>query len=160
MNIKQWWIAINLLEQAYKAKKITGLPASIVASQAILETGWLRYIPKDYQTGETSNNLFGIKSFSEDIPYIQCFTHEYYDGKYISVLAKFRKYKNYKDSFVDYGNLILGAKRYKKAVANRNDPVAYINEIWKAGYATSPDYPKKILQIATQCKFKPKETLT
>ena len=157
MNIKQWWIARKLIKEAYKAKAITGLPASIVASQAILETGWLRYIPKDYQTGETSNNLFGIKSFSENIPYIECYTHEYYDGKYVSVLAKFRKYKSYEDSFIDYGNLILKAKRYKRAVANRNNPKAYIYEIWKAGYATSPDYPAKILRVAECCKFIPKE---
>ena len=158
MNLKQWWIAKNLLNQAYKAKKITGLPASIIASQAILETGWLQYIPKDYETGETSNNLFGIKAFNEDIPYIRCFTHEFFNGKYISVLAKFRKYKNYEESFVDYGKLILQADRYKKAVANKNNPKAYIYELWKAGYATSPDYPEKILRVAECCKFIPKES--
>ena len=109
MNLKQWWIAKSLLKQAYKAKKVTGLPASIVASQAILETGWLRYIPKDYKTGETSNNLFGIKSFSEHIPYIECWTHEFENGRYVSVLAKFRKYKNYEESFiaVSYTHLTL-----------------------------------------------------
>ena len=157
MNIKQWWIAKNLIKQAYEAKKITGLPASIVASQAILETGWLKYIPQDYQTGETSNNLFGIKSFSENIPYVECWTHEFYDGKYVSVLAKFRKYKNYKESFIDYGNLILKANRYKKAVANKDHPITYIYEIWKAGYATSPDYPQKILRVAECCGFIPRE---
>ena len=156
MNIKQWLIARSLINQAYEAKKVTGLPASIIASQAILETGWLSYIPKDYQTGENSNNLFGIKSFSEDIPYIECYTHEYYYGKYVSVLAKFRKYKSYKESFIDYGNLILKANRYKKAVANKDHPITYIYELWKAGYATSPDYPEKILQIARQCNFIPK----
>jgi len=163
MNIKQWWIARKLIKEAYKAKKITGLPASIVASQAILETGWLRYIPKDYITGETSNNLFGIKFFNDHttpyihIPYVECYTHEYYNGKYVSVLAKFRKYKSYEESFIDYGNLILKAKRYKEAVANKGDARAYIYELWKAGYATSPDYPQKILRVAECCKFIPKE---
>ena len=117
----------------------------------------VKIFPKDYQTGETSNNLFGIKSFSEDIPYIECWTHEYRNGKYVPELAKFRKYKNYEESFIDYGNLILNAERYKEAVANKDDPRAYIYAIWKAGYATSPDYPEKILRVAECCKFIPKE---
>lgn len=153
MNIKQWWIARKLIKEAYKAKKITGLPASIVASQAILETGWLRYIPKDYITGETSNNLFGIKSFSENIPYVRCWTHEYRNGKYVRELAKFRKYKSYEKSFIDYGNLILRAERYRKAVANRNNAEKYVEELFEAGYATDPNYISKILNIARQCKY-------
>ena len=157
MNIQQWLIAKNLLNQAYEAKVTTGLPGSILAAQCILETGWLKYIPKDYKTGETSNNLFGIKSFNDIIPYVECVTHEYLDGKYILVIAKFRKYKSYKDSFIDYGNLILKADRYKKAVANKNNARAYILELWKAGYATDPNYPKKVLQIAEQCGFLPEE---
>ena len=157
MNISQWLIAKNLLSQAYKAKATTGLPGSILAAQCILETGWLKSIPKDYKTGETSNNLFGIKSFNDIIPYVECVTHEYYKGEYISIIAKFRKYRTYKDSFIDYGNLILKADRYKKAVANKNNARAYILELWKAGYATDPAYPKKVLQIAEQCGFLPKE---
>ena len=157
MNISQWLIAKNLLKQAYEAKITTGLPGSILAAQCILETGWLKYIPKDYKTGETSNNLFGIKSFNDIIPYVECCTHEYLDGKYILVIAKFRKYKSYKDSFIDYGNLILRTDRYKKAVANKNNARAYILELWKAGYATDPNYPYKVLAIAEQCGYIPKE---
>jgi type VI secretion system secreted protein VgrG len=156
MNFRQWWIAKILITSAYKAKKITGLPASIVAAQAILETGWLKSIPKDFNTNEISNNLFGIKA-KKTIPYVFCYTHEYYDGVRIKTLARFRKYKNYEESFVDYGNLILNNIRYKKAVAIKDNPREYIKEIWRAGYATDPLYVSKVIQIAEMCGFIPKE---
>jgi len=155
MNIRQWYISKVLIKAAYKAKKITGLPASIVASQAVLETGWLLSIPKDMGNGETSNNLFGIKASRQ--PYVECMTHEYIRGVKVGVLAKFKKYKNYEESFIAYGKLILENPRYKKAVAVRDDPREYIKEIWKAGYATDPNYPQKVIGIAEQCGFIPKK---
>jgi flagellar protein FlgJ len=154
MNFRQWWIAKILITSAYRAKKVTGLPASIVASQAILETGWLKYIPEDVITHETSNNLFGIKANRP--PYVLCKTHEYIKGVKVECLAKFKKYKNYEESFVAYGNLILNNSRYKKAVAVKDDPRKYIKEIWKAGYATDPLYVSKVIQIAENCGFIPK----
>ena len=156
MNLKQWWISRNLIKQAYKAKEITGLPASIVSSQAILETGWLKSVPKDINTGENSYNLFGIKA-RESQPHIKCITHEYYDGVKVKTLARFRRYKNYEESFIDYSNLILENPRYKKAVEAKGDPREYIREIVKAGYATDPDYVSKVIQIAESCGYIPKE---
>ena len=156
MNIRQWWISRNLLSQAYKAKAITGLPASILASQCVLETGWLKFVPKDYNTGENSHNLFGIKAKVSQ-PHVFCLTHEYYDGVKVKTMARFRKYKNYEESFIDYGNLILGNPRYKKAVEVKGDPRKYIEELVKAGYCTDPDYVSKILAIAENCGFIPKE---
>ena len=155
MNISQWWFSKKIIKQAYEAKKITNLPASILASQCILETGWGKHIPIDINTGDFSYNLFGIKSRKK--PYVLSYSPEFEGGKWVVRLSKFRKYSNYAESFIDYGNLILGNERYMKAVANRNNARAYIWELWRAGYATDPDYPKKVLRIAEQCKFIPKE---
>ena len=154
MNIRQWYISKVLIKAAYRAKKITGLPASIVASQAILETGWLKFIPKDIDTGEISYNLFGIKAHTH--PYIECMTHEDIRGVKVGVLAKFKKYRNYEESFIAYGKLILESPRYKKAVAVKDDPREYIKEIWKAGYASDPNYVSKVIQIAEMCGYIPK----
>ena len=131
------------------------MPGSILASQCILETGWGKSIPIDINTKDFSYNLFGIKA--KALPYVQSYSPEFESGRCVVRLSKFRKYNNYAESFVDYGNLILGADRYKCAVANKNNARAYIWELWKAGYATDPDYPKKVLQIAEQCGFIPKE---
>lgn len=141
-----------VIEEAYKAKKITGLPASIVASQAILETGWGKYVPKDIDTGKYSYNLFGIKGLGTN-GFVRCWTTEYENGQIVKITDRFRAYRNYEESFIDYGKLILGNPRYQKAVAVKNDPRKYIEEIWKAGYCTDPDYPRKVIQIAEQCGY-------
>jgi len=152
MNDIQKKFAEELLAQAYIAKKKTGLPASILAAQCILETGWGRYIPIDIHTKKFSYNLFGIKGKGTNGS-VDIWTHEYVNNKKIKIIAQFRAYHNYSESFIDYGNLILGTKRYKNAVINKDDPEKYIREIWKAGYATDPKYPEKILKIAKNCKF-------
>ena len=152
MNDKQRKFADEILAQAYKAKEKTGLPASILAAQCILETGWGRSIPTDIHTGKLSYNLFGIKGVGP-AGSVDIYTHEYINGTKVKIIAKFRAYNNQSESFIDYGNLILGAKRYKKAVINKKDPAKYIREIWKAGYATDPKYPEKVLKIAVGCNF-------
>jgi len=149
MNDKQRLFAINMLAEAYIAKAKTGLPASILASQCILETGWGKRIPIDKHTGKFSYNLFGIKGKGTNGS-VEIWTHEYINGKKVGVIADFRAYNNYAESFIDYGNLILGKKRYKDAVINKNDPEKYIRAVWKAGYATDPKYPGKVLAIAEQ----------
>lgn len=152
MNDKQKQFAKKILAQAYIAKKKTGLPASIVASMAILETGWGKHVPVCRKTGKYSFNLFGIKGKGTNGS-VEIITHEYIAGEKVKVIGEFRAYNDYSESFVDYGNLILGAKRYKDAVINKDDPEKYIRAVYKAGYATDPLYPDKILRIARQCKF-------
>ena len=149
---QQRYFALSVLKFAYEAKKVTGLPASIITAQCILESGWGKYCPTDWRTGERSNNFFGIKSDGTQ-PYVRSWTYEWEDGKYYKVLVKFRKYNTFLESLIDYGNLILGNKRYAEAVKVKHDPVAYIWAIWKAGYATSPTYPIKVLMIARQLKL-------
>lgn len=73
------------------------------------------------------------------------------------MLAIFRKYKTFVESFIDYGDFILNNPRYKKAVKFKNNPRKYIYELWKAGYATDPHYVRKVLDIAEQCEFISKE---
>jgi len=149
MSNKQRKFAIEILAEAYRAKAITKLPASILASQCILETAWGKRIPTDIHTGKFSYNLFGMKGEGSNGS-VEIYTHEYIKGERVKIKAKFRAYNNYKESFIDYGNLILGTKRYKRAVINKDDPRKYIEEIWKAGYATDPKYPGKVLAIAEQ----------
>lgn len=152
MTKTQWDFAQNILRFAYKAKKVTGLPASITTAIIILETGWGKYIPTDMYTGKFSYNLFGIKGIGNN-GFVEIYTHEYVNGERIRIKAKFRAYNSYAESFIDYSNLILGAKRYREAVLNKDDPVKYIECIWKAGYATDINYASRVLEIARQCKF-------
>ena len=121
-----------------------------------MESGWGKHTPDDWKTGEGSNNFFGIKSDGTH-PYVSSWTYEWVNGKYKRQLAKFRKYKNFTESLIDYGNFIYENPRYWRAIAWRLDARRYILEIWLAGYATSPNYVWKVLNIAEQCKFIKKE---
>ena len=154
-TVEQREFAKLVIEKAYIAKKITGLPASIVASQCIIETGYGLHTPKDYKTGEESNNYFGIKSWGVH-PYVESWTYEWVNGEYIRVLAKFRKYKSMEESFIDYGRFIYANPRYSKAITWRLDARRYILEMWIAGYATSPHYVKNVLRVAEQYLYIPK----
>jgi len=153
-TLQQREFAQLVLEMSYEAKKTTGLPASIVAAQCVLESGYGKHTPKDYKTGEESNNFFGIKAYQNQ-PYVLSFTWEYDNSAncYYRIVEKFRKYDSLLESLIDYGNFIYENPRYRQAIANRFNPVKYILEIKKAGYATCPDYAEKVLRIAEQCNF-------
>ena len=144
MNIEQKQFAQTVLQYAYEAKKVTGLPASIVAAQLILESGWGEHT--------VGNNYFGIKSDGSQ-PYVVARTYEWEGGKYVEKYCKFRKYDSLLESLIDYGNFIYENPRYWKAILNRTNPVRYAEEIHRAGYATSPTYSEKILNIAEMCGF-------
>ena len=135
---------------AIEVQTIYGLPAAAVLAQAALETGWGQYIAKDIITGKSSNNFFNIKARSNWTgEFITKDTRECINGVWSTVSAKFRAYPSPRESFLDYGYFILHGSngRYDDAVANVNDPEKYVEEMWKAGYATDPKYVQKILSI-------------
>jgi lysozyme len=111
---------------------------SLTIAQAILETGW----------GKSSlgNNLFGIKADSTWTGKRQlATTTEYVNGNKITIQAWFRDYDTIYESLVDRYKFLQG-KLYTKVVGEANYKVA-CNEIWKAGYATDPQYPTKLIQL-------------
>jgi len=148
-NVKKF--CDDFFESALNAETETEIPAIAMLGQVALETGWGRHILKVSMNGEriSSKNLFNIKAFrSWKGKKGTARIWEIVNGKKIWVDGEpFRVYDTYEDSFVDYGNLILKNKRYRYAVENRHDPDIYINEVHKAGYATDPEYTKKIVSI-------------
>lgn len=74
-------------------------------------------------------------------------TTEYYDGKTASKIVDFfRAYDSIEDSVEDYYDMLCTASRYKHAL-NRLTPLACIQGIQKAPYATAPDYVSTIMSI-------------
>jgi flagellar protein FlgJ len=59
----------------------------------------------------------------------------------------FRAYESVGASVEDYARLIHGSPRYQQALAVGADPCAYAAALGAAGYATDPDYAKKIIEI-------------
>ncbi len=128
----------TLYPAALEVEKKYGLPALAVVAQSALETGWGKHAP--------GNMYFGIKAGSSWTGQKQLlWTHEYVNGVKVRVQAWFRKYNSALESLSDYAKLIRNNKRYAEALKYPNDPVKYITEIRKAGYATDPNYVSKIV---------------
>lgn len=113
-------------------------PPVILLVQAALETGWGKHI--------VSNNLFGIK----DVPWlpgsVEATTTEY-DGEWVIETHTFETFTSPLQSMLAYVVKISQDERYKAAWVHRHDPILYFQEIHKAGYATDPDYAKKLASI-------------
>ncbi len=138
-----------LWPQAQQAAQQLGIQPEYLLAQAALETGWGKSVI------DNSHNLFGIKadaSWKGDR--VSAVTTEIHDGKSFNVTAEFRAYPNYEASFDDYVQFIKTHPRYQPAIAVAADPQAYYQQLQTAGYATDPDYARKVVSIAQQDRLK------
>ena len=128
---------IGMLAGAAQAcQKRTGIPASITLAQAALESGWGARAP--------GNNLFGIKADkSWTGPTVDVPTHEVIRGERIAVTDKFRKYASFAESMADHAQFLLKNPRYAPCFKETSG-MGWATALQKAGYATDPDYAKKL----------------
>ncbi len=131
---------------ARESMKLTGVPASVTLAQAALETGWGKSSIGD------AKNLFGMKGTGPAGTTL-VWTTEYVNGKYIRIQDKFRKYHSWRESIDDHARLLSQGSRYKKCMANRNNPDQFARELQKAGYATDPQYASKLISIMKANNF-------
>lgn len=117
------------------------IPAIFMIGQAGHETGWGKSEIK-YADGTPSYNLFGIKATGGwSGKTVDITTTEHLKGKNVKLVAKFRAYNSYEESFTDYAKLISNSPRYSAAKQAAEN---FAIEIQKAGYATDPQYAKKL----------------
>jgi LysM repeat protein len=119
-----------------------GIPASIIMAQGLLESG-----SGNSTLAVKANNHFGIKCHSSWTgPRI------YHDDD-----AKgecFRKYRNPDKSYQDHSEFLRGARRYAFLFdLNPLDYTGWAIGLSRAGYATDPDYPKKLIRIIQENKL-------
>ena len=134
----------HLSATAERVAQDSGIPASFMLGQAGHETGWGKSEIKNAD-GSSSFNLFGIKASKGWTGKVaEVTTTEYIDGTPRKVVAKFRAYDSYEDSFRDYARLINNSPRYEKARAQTDSATAYAAALQKAGYATDPQYARKL----------------
>lgn len=122
--------------------------ARAILAQAALETGWGRHVPSD-PSGRSSFNLFGIKAdsrWSGDA--VAKPTIEFDNGVARQERARFRAYDSIADSVRDYVDFLRGNPRYSGVAATDGTPKAFGQSLADAGYATDPDYAKKIDRVA------------
>ncbi|MEO5696408.1 MAG: flagellar assembly peptidoglycan hydrolase FlgJ [Burkholderiaceae bacterium] len=139
--------ALMHAESARAAAEQSGIPASFMVAQAAHESGWGRHEIRNAD-GSSSHNLFGIKAGAGWTgPVAQITTTEVIDGEPRKVIAKFRAYASYDESFRDYASLMTNNPRYAKVVAAGNNAQAFAQGLQRAGYATDPDYADKLTRV-------------
>lgn len=141
--------ASTMLPMAERAAERLGIDPHWLVAQAALETGWGKSIISGPQG--SSHNLFGIKAhggWQGDSASVM--THEYRNGIKGAERASFRSYASYEQSFNDYVDFLQNNGRYRKALQTTADPAAFFRELQAAGYATDPQYARKVNQIARQ----------
>jgi len=142
---------------AREAEAATGIPAAFMAAQAAHETGWGRKEIR-HADGTPAFNLFGVKAGPGwRGPVAEVTTTEFVDGKAQKMVAKFRAYGSYTESFADYARLMRNSPRYQGVVAEVSGLAAadrgaeaasgFAQGLQRAGYATDPDYAQKLGRV-------------
>ena len=139
----------KLLPQAQEAGQELGVDPRHLIAQAALETNWGQAMPRD-ASGRSSNNLFGVKAGSAvgAVSPVSARTTEYENGAAVSEVGQFRSYDSATASFQDYVALLRGSSRYAAALNTGSDTRAFATALQQGGYATDPNYARKIAAIA------------
>lgn len=139
---------VNLLRpHAEQAGKALNVNPDVLIAQVALETGWGQHVIHN-QRGENSHNLFNIKANTAwSGKRVNVNTLEYRHGVAAYERADFRRYDNYAESFADYVDFIKNNPRYEKALEVGKDSASYAAALQRAGYATDPQYARKIQSL-------------
>jgi len=127
---------------AVSEMKRTGIPASITLAQGLLESG-----SGNSMLAKQANNHFGIKChtswkgpkiYKDDDKKHECF----------------RKYKTVKESYDDHSNFLIKYSRYNFLFELKTtDYKKWAKGLKKAGYATNPKYPQKLIKLIEDYKL-------
>lgn len=140
----------TMLPMAERAAKRIGVDPRYLVAQAALETGWGKKMIAQ-RDGSSSHNLFGIKSGSSwKGDSARATTTEFEKGKEVKEVASFRAYNSFEQSFQDYVSFLQNNDRYQDALDSAARPDQFMKELQRAGYATDPQYARKVNQIARQ----------
>ncbi len=134
--------------QARSVAAANNLYASVMIAQAILESSW----GNSALSVSPNHNLFGIKG-SYNGQYVEMRTQEVYNGKWVTVTAKFRKYPSHTESLQDNAyvlkNTSFQSGIYFYSGAWKSNTNSYRDATaWLTGrYATDPGYAGKLNTI-------------
>ncbi|MDL2261955.1 glucosaminidase domain-containing protein [Bacteroidales bacterium OttesenSCG-928-I21] len=127
---------------AIKEMNRSGVPASITLAQGLLESG-----SGNSYLATSGNNHFGIKCgsewsgekiFSDDDAKNECF----------------RKYNSAEESYKDHSDFLVNSLRYTALFELEiTDYKGWAKGLKKAGYATSPIYAEKLIELIERYKL-------
>ena len=129
---------------AAAVEQSSGIPSGYMLGQAGHESGWGKH-EIAMKGGAPSFNLFGIKAGAGWTGKVaEVTTTEFIHGIAQKVVARFRAYGSYEESFRDYARLITQSPRYALASQQTASVQDYTRGLQRAGYATDPDYAAKL----------------
>jgi len=138
----------SIWSHAVDAARQLGVSAKGLAAQAALETNWGQKIPRD-AGGASSHNLFGIKAGGDwRGSSVSSETQEYTGASASPTTASFRAYEGPAQSFADYVALLRSEPRYSAALGTGDNVQAFATALQRGGYATDPDYARKVSAVA------------
>lgn len=136
----------NFKDIAVEEMHRTGIPASIKLAQGLLESNWGR---SDLAT--TANNHFGIKcggAWNGETFYKK---DDDKDEKGKLIKSCFRSFSNPTESYLAHSDFLTDPKKqYRYGFLfefNSTDYISWAKGLKKSGYATDPNYPKKLISI-------------
>ena len=134
---------INLYSgAAMQSMRTYGIPASIKLAQGILESG-----SGNGTLCRTANNHFGIKCKEE-------WTGETVSHTDDAPNECFRKYQSAMESYNDHSEFLANRVYYKNLFTlDKSDYSEWARGLKKAGYATDPKYPQKLISIIERYKL-------
>ena len=111
----------------------------VVAAQVVLESGWFQH-----ETG--TYNIVGAKAEGSE-PYSTCTTWEHYDGKDVTIQARFKDYDSYQDCINELVERWYMDYRGYKGVNRAKSVGECCNLLVSENYATDPHYASKLMSI-------------
>lgn len=146
-------------EVAIREMERAGIPASIKLAQAILESN-----AGKSDLARRANNHFGIKCGSGWDGKTYYKKDDDYNEKGELVESCFRSYRNPEASFVAHSEFLRDpAKQFRYGFLFRLDPADYkgwAEGLRRAGYATSANYPRKLIDIIERYQLNRYDELT
>lgn len=140
----------RLAAPAQAAASATGIPARFIIGQAALESGWGKREIKN-ANGTTSHNIFGVKAGNDWTgKTTTAVTTEYVNGQPTKKVETFRSYDSYEAALTDYASVLKSNPRYASVADASRDAAGFAHGMQKAGYATDPQYAKKLISIMRQ----------
>ena len=142
----------ELWPQAQQAAQQLGVDPRSLIAQAALETDWGQRVPRT-TAGQSSNNLFGVKaSAGWTGARVTTGTHEVADGRTLATRGEFRAYGTRAQGLQDYVALLRTNPRYAAALNTGSNVNAFAAALQQGGYATDPNYARKVGAIAATLK--------
>lgn len=147
---------MDFREESGKYAQIVGKDYNILPS-FIMGVAWLESNGGKSGLAKQANNLFGIKG-SYKGKSITMKTTEYDNGQPYKIDAKFRKYPSYKESFIDFCDLIENGVSwnrdiYAPAVIGKTNIIDVVTAFAKTPYMTDPNYRSKLLGVINGYKL-------